>query len=159
MERRNPKICGGRLHPKSVPNSRMKNKKKSTNIPPKIESVMFCAFTPFSELRSRLQIEEDRINGQRATCRVKVIERSGPKIGDLLNNKTPWMKNHCGRAECAPCKTKPGYCKIPSITYRIECQKCEEDGVRSVYIGESCRTYFDRASDHTKALKNQDSSY
>ena len=53
-------------------------KPNNTDMPKKIESILFCPFTPFSKLRKKLKEEEDKINGQRATCRVKVIERAGP---------------------------------------------------------------------------------
>ena len=136
-------------------------KKRSTSpqIPQKVESVMFCPYTPFSELRKNPQKEEDRINGQRAVCRVLIVERAGPKMSDILNNKTPWNKEHCGRPDCEPCKTKTGKCKVPNITYKIQCETCAQNGVKALYIGESNRTYYDRAKDHVAGLKNKDSSY
>ena len=69
------------------------------------------------------------------------------------------MKDPCGRVECEPCKTKPGFCKIAGITYQIECQECKEKEIKAIYIGETNRTYYDRALNHRQALKNKDSSY
>ena len=63
---------------------------KSGQVPPKYESKLFCPFTPFSTLKRNLQATEDRINGNRSVCRVKVIERAGPTMGSLLFNKMPW---------------------------------------------------------------------
>ena len=77
----------------------------------------------------------------------------------MLSNNKPWMKDPCGRVECEPCKTKPGFCKIAGITYQIECQECKEKGIKAIYIGETNRTYYDRALNHRQALKNKDSSY
>ena len=51
-------------------------KGQQSKIPPKIESVLFCTYTPFSTLKKMLQDEEDRIHGQNMTCRVKVVERA-----------------------------------------------------------------------------------
>ena len=141
-----------------------KQQKKRTPAPNKprevkIESVLFCPFTPNSTLKKQLQQEEDRINGIRATCRVRVVERAGPKIGDMLKNNKPWMKDHCGRQECAPCATKPGHCKVPNITYSIECLECSKVGKRAQYIGESSRTFYDRNLDHKRALTSQNSTY
>ena len=132
---------------------------KKSKIPPKYESIMFCPFTPFSKLKRELQTIEDKINGPRAVCRVKVIERAGPTIGTLLTNKTPWSKDPCGRTDCHPCRTKPGGCKTPNITYRLECENCKESGVKSHYIGESSRTFFDRAKEHITALRNSNKTY
>ena len=65
----------------------------------------------------------------------------------------------CGRANCAPCRTKPGKCKTAGITYRITCEDCKRNGIKSTYIGESNRTFFDRAKEHVNALKNKDAKY
>ena len=119
---------------------------------------MFCPFTPNSSLRKRLQEAEELISNTNV-CRIKMVERSGPTIGDLLIRKTPWLKDHCGRKNCAPCDTKPGKCKSPNISYRITCQTCKVIGVKATYIGESSRTFFDRAKDHTNALKAKNSKY
>ena len=54
-------------------------------MPPKIESILFCPHTPNSIVRERYQETEDTLNGRRATCRVKVVERAGPTVSSLLN--------------------------------------------------------------------------
>ena len=69
------------------------------------------------------------------------------------------MKDHCGRRECTPCETKPGFCKVPNVTYSIECQECTKMGRKAQYIGENCRTFYDRALDHKRALLSQNSTY
>ena len=69
------------------------------------------------------------------------------------------VKDPCGRPEWAPCQTKPGFCKTTGVTYQIECQDCKSQGIKSLYIGESNRTFYDRALDHQKALKNQNTTY
>ena len=149
---RGPNTLGSKKNPQAI-------KKRSQKIPPKIESILFCPFTPFSALRKRLQEEEDRMNGSRPVCRVKVVERAGPKMSELLNNKIPWKSEHCGRPSCPPCKTKTGKCKTPNVTYKLKCEECSKVGKTALYIGESARTFWDRASDHQKALVNKDSSY
>ena len=121
--------------------------------------MLFCPYTPFSRLKRKLQATEDQINGSRAVCRVKVVERAGPTIGSLLYNKTPWTKDPCGRSDCKPCQAKPGGCKSPNVTYRIKCQECQKSGKKSHYIGESHRTLYDRAKEHNTALRNQNTTY
>ena len=128
------------------------------SILPKVESVLFCNYTPFSQLKKLLQAEEDKINGTKTTCRVRVIERAGPKIKDMLSNNKPWLQVQCGK-ECAPCNTKPGQCKTASVTYQIVCINCQEKGQKAIYIGESARTFYDRARDHEKALKAKNTTY
>ena len=132
---------------------------KSGQVPPKFESILFCPYTQFSKLKRNVQATEDRINGSRAVCRVKVIERAGPTMGSLLYNKTPWSKEHCGRQDCLPCQTKPGGCKVPNITYRLKCQECQSLGIKSHYIVKSHRTFYDRAREHSTALRNRNKTY
>ena len=80
-------------------------------------------------------------------------------MGSLLFNKTPWTKEHCGRQDCLPCQTKPGKCKSPNITYRLKCVECQSQGVKSHYVRESHRTFYDRAREHSTALRNKNKSY
>ena len=46
-----------------------------------------------------------------------------------------------------------------NVTYSIVCQECKIEGRLRQYIGETHRTYWDRAKEHTKALKDKDTSY
>ena len=120
---------GQNQRPRSTVLKRGRKGIKSNQIPPKYESILFCPYTPFSKLKRLLQSTEDKINGKRATCRVKVVERAGPTMGDLLYNKTPWSKEHCSRQDCLPCQTKPGGCKSPNVTYRLKCNECQKNGI------------------------------
>ena len=44
------------------------------------------------------------------------------------------------------------------MVYKIECKECLKTGKKSVYIGESHRTLFDRSSEHEKNLRDQSTS-
>ena len=77
-----------------------------------------------------------------------MVETVGAKLNDLLSNKIMWRKEHCGRMECIPCRTKPGSCRARNVTYSIECPKCDH-----VYFGESHRTWHDRAREHGDAVR------
>ena len=105
----------------------------------KIESILFVPYTPGSRLKKLLQEAEDRLSRGRSTCRVRFIERAGPKIADLLSNKHPWAKESCDKPHCLPCKSKPGSCRASSICYRIKCESCSQKGVKAQYIAESKR--------------------
>ena len=90
---------------------------------------------------------------------MKIIKRAGPRIGDLLFNKTPWSKEHCSRQDCLPCQTKPGGCRVPNIAYKLKCLEYQKSGVRSHYVGESHGIFYDRAREHFTALKNKNKTY
>ena len=126
---------------------------KKDKIPNKIESVLFIPFTPNSELKKQLTDVEKTINGHRKTGMVRMIERSGPTMAQILYNKQPWSKELCGRPNCLPCLTKPGSCRRSGVTYRVTCLTCKTSEVKSTYIGESHRSLFDRSSEHEAALR------
>ena len=65
---------------------------KKDRIPNKVESVLFIPFTPNSELKKQLTEVERTIHGHRKTGMVRIIERSGPKMAQILYNKQPWSK-------------------------------------------------------------------
>ena len=46
-----------------------------------------------------------------------------------------------------------------NITYRIDCQECAQQGVKSAYIGETHRAWIDRLAEHEKALRLMDATY
>ena len=71
----------------------------------------------------------------------------------------PWTREKCGREGCKPCEFRPGDCKKLNVTYELECQNCKEAGVKKVYIGESSRTFWDRAKEHAEALTKKDPTY
>ena len=60
--------------------------RKISNIPEKIETVLFIPFTPNSVLKRALQDTERLVNGRRKTCIVRFVEWSGPTVGQLLFN-------------------------------------------------------------------------
>ena len=132
---------------------------KRSRVPDKIESVMFIPYTPQSALKKQLQETEKAINGRSKVGIIRMIERSGPTMGQLLYNKHPWSKDPCGRRSCKPCEFKPGSCRRSNITYRLQCLECKSTGVKSTYIGESNRLFFDRSKEHEAALRSRNQTY
>ena len=118
------------------------------DIPP--ESVLFVPYTPNSGLKKELQMTEKQFN-KNGFGKVKVVETLGPKLNNQLSNTAPWSKEHCGRTNCTPCKTKTGNCLKRNVTYKIKCGLCP-----FLYIGETHRTFFDRSLEHSKALQEDD---
>ena len=80
-----------------------------------------------------------------------MVETLSPKLNHKLSNTVPWKKEHCGRENCAPCKTKTGNCLKRNVTYKVK------SSLRPfLFIGETHRTFFDRSLEHTKALQEED---
>ena len=102
---------------------------------------------------------EELLNGGSKYGRLRIQERVGTSLINSLGNKSPWKSDHCGREGCQPCKSKEGSCGKRNVTYRLTCDICQEQGKRSVYIGETHRSWKDRSDDHEKALRDMDQSY
>ena len=55
------------------------------------------------------------------------------------------------------CKTEAkGDCRVESVVYQVECAKCEKEGKRSVYIGETGRSAWERGGDHLRAWRGKE---
>ena len=107
-----------------------------------------------------MQKAEDRFAKLVGIQRVKMVEKGGRKLSQLLIQKDPWKNEACGREKCLPCRNddekKKGDCQKESITYRMKCEGCKESGKEAHYIGESSRTMFKRGGEHEEALKNKE---
>ena len=83
----------------------------------------------------KLREAEDKLESLTG-YRLKVVERTGAKLEDLLHTSDPWRGQDCGRELCMLCSTKEKtgklrkqYCKKRSLVYEIwgmECQEMEE---------------------------------
>ena len=132
-------------------------KQKSTKVKPKstkatskprsskqlvqpIESVLFIQYTPNSALKKTLPDLENKIKGKRDSTKVRIVERAGPTVFDLIGKRSTWKTETCGRPACTPCSGKAGSCRKLNLVYSITCQECMKDGIKAQYIGESHRT-------------------
>ena len=113
--------------------------------------------------------------------KVKIVERVGRKIEDIIANKDPWKHKDCGRPNCFICMTKTlregnknKDCTKRNINYEIKCLTCEtiEKGRREeeagddvekrkeleekmktpIYIGETSRSGYERGFEHLNNL-------
>ena len=98
---------------------------------------------------------------------VKVIERGGTKLKDLITNKSPWRKVYCGRPDCLTChsfldqpETSPkqykaglGSCYNRNVCYKLTCVSCLKKVIRTSYVGETSRSLYERVGEHLKGLK------
>ena len=95
--------------------------------------------------------------------RVKVVERSGTSLRNLMPNTNPWAGSHCSRTECTTCnqvgEVKPD-CTRRNLVYENICNDCNPGAVKkgelvevnkevpSVYVGETARFICERAKEH-----------
>ena len=121
-----------------------------------IESIMFVPHTPGGELRRRLtQMEQ----GLGLTSKVKYVEELGESLQDILVNKDPWGKEGCARGDCLPCRSQRGRCGRQGAIYNLTCSICKEEGIKSIYIGETARTCYDHGLDHLRSLRRGDKDH
>ena len=138
---------------------------------PETVTVMFVSQTFGGELAKRLQKEENKI-AKMTNERVKVVERGGTTIKQILTKSNPWAAGFCSRAGCLMCENGDGKqnCMEKNIVYQISCLECAAaastggDGVNNIdqgrcrlalYIGQTSRTGYERGREHLEGLKKK----
>ena len=136
-----------------------KSKLKSEEI--ETVTVMFVSQTPNGELAKRLQQAENKI-AKFTGERVRICERGGKTIREILHKSNPWSGGPCGRRNCLPCINGDGKqdCFVKNCVYDIVCLKCSGDDKEkqdkySVYTGETSRCQHLRGSEHLSGLLNK----
>ena len=102
---------------------------------------MFVQRSNRGDLVQELKREEKAMEKQ-SDYRLKLVERAGTKLVDLLTKSDPYSGADCGREKCYPCLMKHISLKwLPywrrNLTYRVDCQRCKNKGIRSEYHWES----------------------
>ena len=154
------KVKENQLQSQSNPQEEVKVKTKV--IPDEVISVLFVPCTPLRELAKMLRRDEKEIS-KLSRYRIKIVERTGTRLGDLLRNKGPNYGKECGRESCHPCKARDSQkkkypCWDRSVLYRAFCLKCKEEGKVAEYIGETGKSVFQRSSNHYDSVKYRRSS-
>ena len=95
----------------------------------KLQSVIFLQHTPNSELAKRVR-EKLRELEKVGKVKIKIVERTGDKLSDILHKSDSWDDEDCGRLDCLPCasageKERKGKCKKRNIIYETYCEICE----------------------------------
>ena len=123
------------------------------------EGVLFVPHTPESLLAKMLQKEEDTFFTLHQCAWVKVVERGGTRLQDLLGRKDPWAKTSCGKSDCMVCEARikpkggeeaPTACCRENVCYEICCDRCKLDKIDAHYYGESARTGYLRGREHLR---------
>ena len=140
---------------------------------------MFVPFTPGSELARLLRENEEKLV-KLTGCKVKIVERTGIKIQELLTKSNPWKGHDCERQNCLLCFTKlrtekrtTQDCHQRNVVYQttcLDCQEREHDKIEimdisehekrelrkniklSLYIGETSRSTYERGWEHLNDL-------
>ena len=103
----------------------------------------FHPHTPGGELARKIQGEEDKFSDLHQVARVKVVERGGTQLADILGRKDPWARSHCGKGDCLICCAKakkewtPSTCRQESMVYAITCDRCKDAQVDAKYYEET----------------------
>ena len=169
--------------PRSLPEAGLRslksgkrNKKEQES---KIKSVMFVPFTPGSQLAKQLRENEEKLE-KLTNTRIKIVERTGTKIQDLLTRSNPWKGHDCERQNCLLCYTKlrteqntSQDCHQRNVVYQTRCLDCENKEQEKIenmeipdqekrelknkiklflYIGETSRSSYERGWEHLNDL-------
>jgi hypothetical protein len=140
-----------------------------------VKAVMFVPYTVGSMLAKRMREAENTLQ-EMTGFRLKIVERSGTKLENVLAKADPWQGQDCGR-DCLLCLTKQRTgkqttqdCTRRSIVYESWCMTCLERDTKLAeeqaggdmtklkrmkekiklykYVGESARSLFERSWEH-----------
>ena len=116
---------------------------------------MFVPHTPEGTLARMLQEVDDLFRKGTDLKRIKMVERGGTTLKNILSRSNPWARDGCERQDCLPCRGergKGGNCQQEGVVYRISCQECSKRMIRSEYTGETSRTGYLRGREHLDGL-------
>ena len=129
---------------------------------------MFVTPTPGMVLVKALQKREEELNKNRKE-RVKMVEKGGLKIKDILGSKNPFKKSKCEQKTCPLCtpselveidsKEIKIPCNTNNVGYRWGCVTCKKNDKNIFYEGETGRSARIRGAEHVKDfMKNREKS-
>ena len=133
-------------------------KKRPKEEESEIETVLFVPHTPNGTLARLLQEEDDRFRRGTTIKKIKMVERGGITVKDILSKTNPWSDEGCERSDCLPCRGergKGGNCQKENVVYRITCQECGTRQVKAEYTGETSRTAYLRGREHWDGLEKE----
>ena len=152
-----------------------KNTRKMGSVP-EVKAVMFVPYTAGSKLAKQLREAEEKL-GSLTGYRLKMVEKAGDKLENLLTKSNPWQGQDCGRQKCLLCHTKQKTgknlgqdCHTRNLVYEtwcISCLKRDEGEVelkwagdakkikemkekikKHLYVGETARSIYERTFEH-----------
>ena len=128
------------------------------------KSVLFVTPTPGGVLARELQQREEELN-KNTSERIKIVEKGGFKIKDILGSKNPFKKLNCAEKTCPLCNTSENIdihaeevkitCSTNNVGYRWLCVTCQERNIIKIYDGETGRSARLRGGEHLKDLEKR----
>ena len=152
-----------------------KKKTQRGNVEIPTVSVLFCPQTPGGQLAKNLQKVENRI-AKIIGERIKIVERGGRMIKDILHKSNPWKGGKCQNKDCLVCVNGDGSqdCYQRNCTYTITCMEHKDSNVDSEdtrgnieaktesqreifrYGGETSRVLRLRSQDHATSYRKME---
>ena len=91
--------------------------------------------------------------------RIKIVEKGGIKVGNMLIKKDPFKKEKCKISLCPLCQNNTNkidlMCNTNNVGYRCTCNTCASRDKLKVYEGETSRSARLRGKEHLNALKGR----
>ena len=120
--------------------------------------MLFVPPTPRGILVKELRKREDELCKNNSD-RIKIVEKAGMKLENILVKKNPFKKTKCEEKSCVLCKNtskeQTVFCNSNNVGYRWICTTCKDKNVTMVYEGESSRSARLRGGEHMRGLKNK----
>ena len=113
---------------------------------------MFVETTPGGRLKAKLRKMDRSLP---FTDKCKYVEEAGTTVLQMLFKVDPFEKP-CGRQDCLICQGKPGKCTQKSVIYQYDSMICQDEGNSSSYIGETARSDYERAKEHSRLIVAKD---
>ena len=127
-------------------------------------SVLFVTPTPGGILVKELRKREEELN-RNSTERIKIVEKGGLKIKDILGSKNPFKKTKCVQKTCPLCTESNGIqvssdevkipCNTNNVGYRWRCITCKERNIVKIYEGETGRSARLRGAEHVSEFRKK----
>ena len=110
---------------------RQANKRKREDKKETPTGVFFVQHTLHSKLAKNIRERLSKLEESSGRLKIKIVERSGLKLTDLLHKSNAWSSRDCMREDCLMCKTAEnecdkGKCYRRNIMYETFCIICYE---------------------------------
>ena len=143
--------------------------KNNTTMAPKPSTVLFIEQTEKGELATRLREMFKRLEPILGFT-VKVVEKTGSKLGSKFPLYNLWDGAPCGRQECIPCGQGAEFvqsCTQTSVVYENICHVCNPGAggerelkeivtsLPTAYIGETSRSIWERTGEHWRDFNSR----
>ena len=144
-------------------NEKLRNWWNSEKSKIQYKSVLFVTPTPGAELAKEIQTRLAELN-KNSLEQVKIVEKGGLKVKDILGTKNPFKSSKCEQVTCPICSDSEYIqgnsfnsipCNTNNVGYRWLCVNCEEKEKIRVYEGETGRSARLRGLEHVKELEKK----